>query len=429
MTGRKSDIRGHEPDMKPFEEFERRLQECLVHLYDPAYRPAQILWTVTDRDWQQGMETIQEVLIEAIQDMKPAPYVPPTARSRRIYGILSYRFVQDLTQEETAERLGITPRHLRREQSEAVQALALRLWEKSRPETLLPKDLVQEEEQGTDVPPADAGSPDWQSQVRQELASLQEIAPGAVAPVAESVQRVVGLTNALALKHSVVLKVDQVQPNLAADIHPSALRQVLIKAIGELVRHMSSGEIVLRAWQEEARIRIAITGSPVAVDEPSGNDLIREILTARGGSFETCIEAETISFQMELSSVGQDVLIVDDNPDMIHLYRRYAMGTRYHILHVDQGGHVFENIEAHRPDVIVLDVMLPDTDGWELLTHLREHPTTRSIPVIVCSVVREEDLALTLGAARYLPKPVQRREFIQTLDQVLSRASAEVSIP
>jgi len=61
---------------------------------------------------------------------------------------------------------------------------------------------------------------------------------------------------------------------------------------------------------------------------------------------------------------------------------------------------------------------LPDIDGWELLTNLREHPATRSLPVIVCSVVREEELALALGAARYVPKPVRRQEFIQALDQV-----------
>jgi CheY-like chemotaxis protein len=55
---------------------------------------------------------------------------------------------------------------------------------------------------------------------------------------------------------------------------------------------------------------------------------------------------------------------------------------------------------------------------------LHQDPTTRSIPVIICSVVQEEDLALSLGAAGYLPKPVQPREFVTALDQVLPPVAA-----
>lgn len=63
--------------------------------------------------------------------------------------------------------------------------------------------------------------------------------------------------------------------------------------------------------------------------------------------------------------------------------------------------------------------MLPDTDGWKLLSELRESPKTRDTPIIICSVIREEKLALALGATLYLPKPVQRLEFTQALDRVL----------
>ena len=93
-----------------------------------------------------------------------------------------------------------------------------------------------------------------------------------------------------------------------------------------------------------------------------------------------------------------------------------------------QGQRVFEIVEDFAPDVIVLDIMLPDVDGWELLALLHEHPVARSIPIIVCSVVREEDLALALGAALYLPKPVERQQFIRALDQVLSQAAARAPI-
>jgi CheY-like chemotaxis protein len=71
--------------------------------------------------------------------------------------------------------------------------------------------------------------------------------------------------------------------------------------------------------------------------------------------------------------------------------------------------------------------MLPDVDGWDLLMHLHEDPTTREIPVIVCSVVREGKLALSLGAALHLPKPVEPCQLIQALDQVLQESREQAA--
>ena len=68
--------------------------------------------------------------------------------------------------------------------------------------------------------------------------------------------------------------------------------------------------------------------------------------------------------------------------------------------------------------------MLPDMDGWELLAHLYEHPATRAIPIVVCSVIREEELALELGAAVYVPKPVRHGDLLAALDQALATAGS-----
>ena len=413
--------------MDTFEELKRHLQNALMHLYDPTYRPPELLWAVTGCHPQQGVEAVQAVIIRAIERLKPAPDVPPNARSRRIYELLSCRYIQNLTQKETAERLNITPRHLRREQQKAVHVLARRLWEQSRIEPPLADDLKREEGmQPPEATPLDVKSLRWRSQVREELASLQKSAPGTVADVGETIRGVVELGSTLTSRHGVSLEVEILQPNLVAGIHPSALRQILITAIGKLVQHMSSGRIALRAEREEERIRITITGCPAAAYRPLDGNLIREILTTQGGSVQIGVDDDRISFQVELPSVDEiTILVVDDNLDLVHLYRRYTAGTRYHIVHAAQGQRVFETIKASAPDIIVLDVMLPDVDGWELLTHLRQHPATRSIPVIVCSVIREKELALALGAALYLPKPVRRRQFIHALDQTLSQVSTK----
>ena len=121
------------------------------------------------------------------------------------------------------------------------------------------------------------------------------------------------------------------------------------------------------------------------------------------------------------------ICIVDDEKRIIDFVRIYLEKEGFTVSSFTDGLEALEGIRASGPELVVLDVMLPDIDGWRLLMRLHEDPAARSIPVIICSVVQEEDLALSLGAARYLPKPVRPREFIQALDQVLPQALAVAS--
>ncbi|MBI2939336.1 MAG: response regulator [Chloroflexi bacterium] len=74
---------------------------------------------------------------------------------------------------------------------------------------------------------------------------------------------------------------------------------------------------------------------------------------------------------------------------------------------------------------IVLDVMLPGIDGWELLGRFREHPRTQNVPVVVCTILPQEQLALTLGAAAFIRKPVTRQALLSALDRHLRPRSRE----
>jgi CheY-like chemotaxis protein len=224
----------------------------------------------------------------------------------------------------------------------------------------------------------------------------------------------------LATRHNVLLEAAPIPPDLKTTIHPTALRQILLTAVEKLVQHMSSGQITLNAEKRGQAIALKVAGQPLATDITLSSDFIQETLALEGGKLEIIATADRLTFAMSLPRADKiKVLVIDDNTDLVHFYRRYVAKTRFEIIHIADGRHLFETIETLPPDVIVLDVMLPDIDGWELLTHLHEHPATRSIPVIVCSVVRREELALALGAAYYIAKPVRRMQFIQALEQVL----------
>jgi CheY-like chemotaxis protein len=408
--------------MGTFEEFEQHLREALAHLYDPTYQPPELLWLITESQQGGRVESVQAAIIQAIKDLKPPADVPPSARIRRVYDLLAYRYIQDLTQEEAAQRLGITPRHLRREQQQAIDVLARRLWEQRETERLLKNKTTPNKSLTSGATKAEADSEAWHSQVKKELVSLQRSAPGIIADVGEAMQAAVKLTCALTQKHQIELQVEPISPHLTAAIHPSILHQLLITAIEKLIQHMSSGQITLWASREAKNVKIVVSGRPISTDTPPNSDLMREIMTTCQGSIEVRLDNKQTSFYLGLPSAEEiRVLVIDDNMDLVHFYRRYIAGTRYQIVHVAKGQHVFEIVETTPPDIIVLDVMLPDIDGWELLAQLQEQPLTQSIPIVVCSVVRREAVALALGAALYLPKPVRRRQFIQGLDQVSLR--------
>jgi CheY-like chemotaxis protein len=108
----------------------------------------------------------------------------------------------------------------------------------------------------------------------------------------------------------------------------------------------------------------------------------------------------------------------------VDFYRRCCDGTPFRIERQASSADVIERIEAIAPDVIILDVMLPGVDGWQILMTLHERPAAREIPVIVCSVVREEELAMALGAACFLSKPVQPRRLVSVLEQVTREVKA-----
>ncbi|MGH2457489.1 MAG: response regulator, partial [Chloroflexota bacterium] len=114
------------------------------------------------------------------------------------------------------------------------------------------------------------------------------------------------------------------------------------------------------------------------------------------------------------------VLIVDDNPGMRRLMRRYLTGRSYLVLEAPNAADALRLASEVQPDAVTLDLMMPTTDGWELLQALRSQPRTREIPIVVCSVLKERDLALSLGAADFLAKPISRDALLQALSAVVA---------
>ena len=406
------------------------LREALAHLYDPDFQPSEPLCRLVGCDSRNGALAVQSAILRAIESVKPPPSTPSSARTQQVYKVLHGRFVLKLTRAETAELLHMSVSSVRRAQREATHALTRVLSERG-------KIREPSTEGGTtdgrlQSPPEEASDDqtwDWRSQARRELDALRVSSPDKVSNVGETISGVLELGGSLISLRGIRIEVGFLQPNLVAAIHPSVLRQLLITALGRLARYLTTSQITIYAGLEDGNVVVTLTSTATAGHCPTVGELTGEMLVPENVSVGVDVDENTVFLSIEMPSAGSiTVLVVDDNPDVARFYRRCTAGTSYRVVHISEAREVFGIIEAVSPDMIVLDIMMPDVDGWQLLMQLHENPVTRVIPVIVCSVVREEHLALSLGAALYLPKPVRPRDFIDALDQVRPQASTEAPI-
>jgi DNA-binding response OmpR family regulator len=120
--------------------------------------------------------------------------------------------------------------------------------------------------------------------------------------------------------------------------------------------------------------------------------------------------------------MGQRVLVVDDDPTVSDVVRRYLEREGLTVELAGDGQQALDAYDAERPDLVVLDLMLPGIDGLEVCRRLRAHD--RSLPVIMLTALGEESdrvLGLELGADDYITKPFSPRELVLRVQSVLRR--------
>jgi CheY-like chemotaxis protein len=111
------------------------------------------------------------------------------------------------------------------------------------------------------------------------------------------------------------------------------------------------------------------------------------------------------------------VLVVDDDPQVRDLLGAMLSREGYRVLHAANGREAMARARKELPAAILLDIMMPQVDGWTVLSELKEDEKLASIPVIIVSMLDERPLGLSLGAAEFLTKPVDRGKLMATLAQ------------
>ena len=114
-------------------------------------------------------------------------------------------------------------------------------------------------------------------------------------------------------------------------------------------------------------------------------------------------------------AAGPRILVIEDDVSAVRLLRTYLETEGYHVEVATHGEEGLAAARAHPPDAIVLDVLLPGMDGWEVLRRLKADAHLRDTPVVIVSVVDERNVGMSLGAADYFLKPVSREALLSRL--------------
>jgi PAS domain S-box-containing protein len=122
------------------------------------------------------------------------------------------------------------------------------------------------------------------------------------------------------------------------------------------------------------------------------------------------------------------VLLVDDDPQIHHLLGTMLTREGYRVEYAAGGAEAIERARTLRPSVILLDVMMPQMDGWTVLGALKNDPDLAEIPVVIVSLLDERPLGLSLGAAEFLTKPVDRTQLIETVRTYAGGTSGRVLV-
>ncbi len=399
-------------------DFEDALRRALSNLYDPAVLQDSALVSALGLDARaDAIVALRSILLAAIESLRPGEDVPTQSKAWRYFHILYGRFTEQLTQFEISNDLGLSVRQMRRHEKRAFQVLADSLWARYKLES---------------------GGDDNAIMTPQALGRAEELAWSGKAFPSESVEVEALVQSALATAESmfrasklqVAHDVSEGLPRLAVQLVP--MRQALLNVLTTALDWMPEGQLTIRAigQPEEGQIQLSIAGYGTlsARAAEMGAERLRvahELVEFSGGALEVDTERDAdqaFRFHLELPvDVQITVLAIDDNPDTLQLLQRYTVDTRYRLLGESDPERSLAVAEESLPDIILLDVLLQDLDGWELLGRFRAHPQLGDRPVIVCTILPQRDLALSLGAAGFLSKPLSQRQLLSALDAQADR--------
>jgi CheY-like chemotaxis protein len=391
------------------ETFVHWVRDALLHLYDPIALQTHPLSALIE-DPPEGRlrgAALRQQLLDALEALHPPPGTasPP---AHRAYRILELRYLEGQEIETIAAQLALSRSQYHREHQRALYAVARVLWDRWR--------LAER------WPDVGGSAP---SQRESAALLMQEVTTLCAGQIAASDPADVLAAATALLRPLFAQRGIQIAVTLSGALPPVrgerlVLRHALLTLLGHLLKALASGDTLAICAQRsvDGCCEITITGparGPLT-PEQLGLPACQPLLDALQAQPYVSIAGDRWLLRLTFPAQQRPLLlIVDNNPDFVRLVTRWLTPYQWEVQGVGAVSQAYQCARTRRPTAILLDVLLPDQDGWDGLLLLKSAPETREIPVIVCSVLDEPTIAVALGAAAYLQKPIQQAELVRVL--------------
>ena len=388
-----------------FDIFENLVKDALTNMFDYAALETHPLMDAgikppPDHKGSRG-DYLKNILLECINSLKPRDIdFDFFSIEWRSYVILSQRYIENVNSPELAKKLLLGERQIRRSQKKAIRAVAIILWDR----------LQAQKETFPDEPETNGFV------INREVINLYQV-----------VQSIIDLFQNNFERESVIVDFDQSQDTLTVNSDRIILRQIIIRIFNLLLHKTDCRHIQLSMDQqgEDVNLLLNLPGATFEMDEfllllHYEENKINQWLNELNIQLEGMRSPQ--GFLLMVRFIGQEkklILVVDDQEPALKMYERYLSKTNYKIYGLSKATKVLYKAIELKPALILLDIMMPKLDGWEILQSLRLNEKTKHIPIIICSAWGEPELAKSLGANYFLRKPIVQKELLDILENFI----------
>jgi len=391
----------------------RDLHAALAHFHDPTRLVKNpLVGLLKLQNTAAPVVGLRRMLLELIERLRPGEIVPYGDPEWMAHRVIYMRYIEAQDIERVCSELAIGRTKYYEHHRDALRALT----------TILAAQLEAE-----GAPTATSVSPDHEvgGLVGQEAAQVLSGSASTTVDLSALVADVVDTVRPLLAETGLTLTLNIAPdlPNIAADA--AVVHQILVGLLVEMLAHASATglAVMLGASGQHIDCRFDMPGAHL---RPSwqlspGVRASDALLTRLGGRLQVaCAERGqcTVSLRIPLRQPKR-VLVMDNDADTVALYKRYLHDENVLVLTVAEGETVWAALRQTQPELLLLDLLMPQENGWQILRRLKETPETASIPVIICSVLEQPRLAIALGAECVLCKPISRQELVRTVRRVL----------
>jgi CheY-like chemotaxis protein len=373
------------------DDFIEQVKQALEHLYDFPFLQhhplANLLPTHTNGVEEPIGHRLRRELIAAIDTLNPGSTVSVRSGISRLFNLMHLHYVGGMTIQETALELGISLRQAYRDLRRGQESVSEILW-------------LKQNHPLPNVTPTDV------STIQSEVARIE----GEVKATTITQHLTIALRAIEKLAERQTITINYTAPLRPIVIHTNSViaQQVLVSFFSQTVQQLNMQTLDVRLLEQSNRICITITHEPA-------NLIYNELLVSLLNKIEWQITQESHQVSIVMNGLQASVLIIDDNEGLHTLLERYFTGYPYQLIYATNGADGLSLAQNILPDVIIMDLMMPHMDGWELLQRLKLAPPTHTIPVIICSVINDPELAYSLGANHFIAKPLNKDDLLSAL--------------